>query len=82
MKELERLLKSAGLAQGGNPVAAWMADSLEAKHPTDDPDRVRPVKPDRGKTGKRIDGMVSLILAIDGRLTVDEADALPAADIF
>jgi phage terminase large subunit-like protein len=82
MKELERLLKSAGLAHGGNPVAAWMADSLEAKHPTDDPDRVRPVKPDRGKTGKRIDGMVSLILAIDGRLTVDEADALPAADIF
>lgn len=80
MKELMRGLKACEFNHAGNPVARWMADSLEAKSPTDDPDRVRPVKPDRGKSGKRIDGMVSLLLAIDGRLTVDAE--LPAADIF
>jgi phage terminase large subunit-like protein len=81
MKELMRALKAGELNHAGNPVARWMADCLEAKSPSDDPDRVRPVKPDRGQSGKRIDGMVTLLLALDGRLTVD-ADELPAADIF
>ena len=80
MQELMRGLKAGEFNHAGNPVARWMADNLEAKSPTDDPDRVRPVKPDRAKTGKRIDGMVGLLLAIDGRLTV-EAE-IPAADIF
>jgi phage terminase large subunit-like protein len=80
MKELMRGLKATEFNHAGNPVARWQADCLEAKSPTDDPDRVRPVKPDRAKSGKRIDGMVSLLLAIDGRLTVDAE--LPAADIF
>ncbi len=77
MKELQRLLRAGGLRHGGNPVAAWMADALEAKSPADDPDRVRPVKPDRRKTGKRIDGMVTLLQAIDGRMALDEAPAAP-----
>lgn len=66
MGELMRRLKAYELAHFGNPAARWMADSLECKSPRDDPDRVRPVKPDRGKTGKRIDGMPALIFAIDG----------------
>ncbi len=82
MKELMRGLKAQEFRHAGNPVAAWQADSLEAKTPTDDPDRVRPVKPAREKTGKRIDGMVSLVFAIDGRLTVDAEEELPPADIF
>lgn len=81
MKELMRGLKAGEFAHGGNPVLAWMADSLEAKSPTDDPERVRPVKPVRDKTGKRIDGLVAFLLSIDGRLTVD-AEELPEADIF
>lgn len=80
MKELLRALRAQELNHAGNPVARWQADCLEAKSPTDDPERVRPVKPDRQKTGKRIDGMVALLLALDGRLT--NADTLPAADIF
>jgi phage terminase large subunit-like protein len=80
MKELLRGLKAREFNHGGNPVAEWMADALEAKSPTDDPERVRPVKPDRAKTGKRIDGMVAMLLALDGRLT--PAADLPAADIF
>lgn len=80
MKELLRAVKARELNHAGNPVARWQADCLEAKSPTDDPERMRPVKPDRQKAGKRIDGMVSLLLALDGRLT--NADDLPAADIF
>lgn len=67
MKELQRLIKLKQLAHFGNPVARWMADNLEAKSPRDDPDRIRPVKPDREKSGKRIDGMPSLLFALDGR---------------
>lgn len=80
MTELMRKLKANELKTYGNPVARWMADNLEAKHPTDDPDRVRPVKPDRRKSGKRIDGMPALCFAIDGSLAVDEGGAV--ADIF
>lgn len=72
MKELERLLLARELRHGGNPVARWMADNLEVKTPTDDPDRMRPVKPDRGSSGLRVDGMPALIFAIDGRMAGGE----------
>jgi hypothetical protein len=45
-----------------------MADNLDAKRPNDDPDRLRPVKPDRQATGKRIDGMPAWFFALDGVL--------------
>ncbi|WP_169807681.1 terminase large subunit [Herbidospora mongoliensis] len=69
MKELSRLLKAhdGEFLHGGNPVARWMADNLEAKSPVDDPERLRPVKPNRDKTGKRIDGMITLLYGIDAR---------------
>jgi phage terminase large subunit-like protein len=68
MVEFMRMLKGRELRHGGNPVVRWMADNLEAKSPTDDPDRVRPVKPDRAKSGLRIDGIPALFFAIDGRM--------------
>jgi hypothetical protein len=46
-----------------------MADNLDAKRPRDDPDRMRPVKPDRAKTHIRIDGMPALLFAIDAWMT-------------
>jgi phage terminase large subunit-like protein len=84
MNELKRLLIGRELATFGNPVARWMADNLEAKSPRDDPDRVRPVKPNRHKSGLRIDGMLAIIFAVDGRLAeaARDADNLPQADIF
>lgn len=81
MTELMRLLKGRELQHFGNPVARWMADNLEAKRPADDPDRIRPVKPERMKSGKRIDGAVALLFAIDGRMAVSD-ELAPAADIF
>jgi phage terminase large subunit-like protein len=74
MQEFLRLLKAHELQQGGNPVARWNADNLQAKMPADDPDRVRPVKPDREKTGKRIDGMPALFFAIDARMRPVETE--------
>lgn len=79
MKELTRMLKAEEMNHAGNPVARWMADSLEAKTPRDDPDRVRPVKPDRQKSGKRIDGMVSLLHAIESATALVEEHAPPPA---
>lgn len=66
MSELMRRLKAREYAHFANPVARWMADNLECKSPRDDPDRIRPVKPARDKSGKRIDGMPSLLFAQDG----------------
>lgn len=68
MKELERLLKAGELRHGGNPVSRWCADNVEKKTPREDPDRMRPVKPDRQRSEKRIDGIPSLLFAIDARL--------------
>lgn len=67
MKEFTRLLKVGEIQHFGNPVSRWMADALEAKTPRDDPDRLRPVKPDREKSGKRIDGMAAFLFALDAR---------------
>jgi phage terminase large subunit-like protein len=68
MTEALRLLAAGEMTHGGNPVARWMADNLEAKRPRDDPDRVRPVKPARDRGGIRIDGMPAWFFALDGRL--------------
>lgn len=77
MTEFMRLLKGHEFAHGGNPVARWMADNLEAKSPTHDPDRVRPVKPQRDHDGRRIDGMPTLFFAIDGRSRGEPAKPEP-----
>ncbi|MFE9737330.1 terminase large subunit [Streptomyces sp. NPDC006477] len=77
MAEFMRGLKAREYAHFGNPVARWMADNLECKSPRDDPDRVRPVKPSRDKTGKRIDGMPAAFFAIDGGLR-----GLPAPSVY
>ena len=76
MSEFMRRLRVREYRHLGNPVARWMADALEAKSPRDDPDRIRPVKPDRQKTGKRIDGLVALFLAEDARMREVEAEVV------
>lgn len=62
-KELERIVLGQKLRHGGNPVLRWMADCVSV---TQDPaGNIRPVKPDRAKSSKRIDGIVALIMALD-----------------
>lgn len=68
MNEAMRLLVAREIRHGGNPVARWNADNVEAKRPRDDPDRIRPVKPDRTSSGKRIDGIPAWFFALDGMM--------------
>lgn len=66
-KDLERLVLARMLRHGGHPVLRWMADNLEVS--TDPAGNVKPRKPDHTKSSKKIDGMVSLIMAISRALT-------------
>lgn len=70
-KALDRLLTAGSLNHGGNPVARWMAQNTELLH--DGHDNYKPVKPDRRRSGKRIDGIVAEIMALG------LAEAAPAA---
>jgi phage terminase large subunit-like protein len=63
-KELLRLVLSGGVAHGGNPVLRWMADNVTAKT-----DPAGNVKPDKGKSANKIDGIVAAVMAI-GRASV------------
>lgn len=65
-KELERIVLAKLLNHGGNPVAAWNANAVEVKK--DNNENIRPIKPDRSATGKRVDGILALIMGLDGWL--------------
>jgi len=61
-KELLSAVVSHKISHGGHPVLRWMADCLAIR--TDENANVRPVKPDRKKSSKRIDGIVAAIIAM------------------
>lgn len=71
-KELEVLVLGRRLRHGGHPVLRWMADNLEVK--SDPADNIKPVKPAHNQAGKKIDGMVALIMAIGRALTPTEEE--------
>lgn len=62
-KELERLLVSRELQHGGNPALDWMASNVVAKM-----DPAGNLKPDKGSSGDRIDGIAALCDALAGAL--------------
>lgn len=63
MKELEKLVFSVMFSHGGNPVLSWMADNVVAIQ-----DPAGNIKPDKGKSIEKIDGIVALIMALDRAL--------------
>lgn len=63
-KKLEALLTSHNLRHGGNPVLRWMASNAACKI-----DPAGNVKPDKGKSTERIDGIVALVMAIGCSMT-------------
>ncbi|WP_240351623.1 terminase large subunit [Streptomyces olivoreticuli] len=63
-KELERLLREGRIHHGGNPILRWHASVVEVYR--DGNDNMRPVKPDRGKSSARIDGIAATVMALDG----------------
>jgi phage terminase large subunit-like protein len=64
VKEVLRLLGREDLRHGGNPVARWMASVTESRK--DENDNLRLVKPDRGRSQARIDGMAAMVIGMDG----------------
>lgn len=55
---------------GSNPVLRWMVDCVQVK--TDTEGNIRPVKQDRSKSTKRIDGVVAWIMAEREAMAVAE----------
>ncbi len=66
-KEVERVVMGSTpdrplLRHGGNPVLRWMADCVEVMQ--DPAGNIKPAKPDRRKSAKRIDGIAALVNAM------------------
>ena len=68
-KELQSAVVDEKLRHGGHPVLRWMADCMTVRQDVNG--NVRPVKPERLKSSKRIDGMVALIMAMS-RAMIDD----------
>jgi phage terminase large subunit-like protein len=63
MKKLMEIVLDRKLRHANHPVLAWNADCVEVKD--DGNDNIRPEKPYRNQSNKRIDGIVALIMALD-----------------
>ncbi len=61
-KKLMELALQKKLRHAGHKILSWNMNCLRVR--SDGNDNVRPVKPDRFRSGKRIDGAVALILAL------------------
>ena len=66
-KEIERVVMGSTPARplfrhGGNPVLRWMADCAEVMQ--DPAGNIKPAKPDRRKSSKRIDGIAAAVNAM------------------
>lgn len=70
-KDFERKVLGGKLATGGNPVMNWMISCVEVV--SDPAGNIKLVKPDRGKTGKHIDGVVASVMALN-RAVKNEGD--------
>jgi phage terminase large subunit-like protein len=62
-KNFEQKVLAGGLAHGGNPVLSWMISCTAVKY--DAKNNIQPVKPNRQRSGKRIDGTIASIMAVD-----------------
>lgn len=59
-KELERLVLTGQYRHGGNPVMRWMVDNVVTRM-----DPAGNVKPDKGRSTEKIDGVVAAVMALD-----------------
>lgn len=63
MDEVMALVKTSRFAHHGNPVAEFCFDSVEVRRAPYNPDLVRPDKPQRDKSSKRIDAVPTAAMA-------------------
>lgn len=64
MTALMGLVKEARFNHHGNPVAQWCFDNVEVRRSKENPELMRPDKPERSATGKRIDAVPAASLAV------------------
>ena len=67
-KRLLELVLTGELEHGGNPVLRWMASNVIVQM-----DPAGNVKPDKGKSREKIDGIVALIMAITGVMGTNDS---------
>jgi phage terminase large subunit-like protein len=60
-KAFEAAVLDKKIAHGNNPVMKWMVACTDVQ--SDPAGNIKPVKPDRGKSAKRIDGVIASIMA-------------------
>jgi len=65
-QEFERVVNRGEFLHGNNPVMKWMASNVAVKM-----DSAGNLKPDKEKSGEKIDGVVASIMAV-GRWMVTE----------
>ncbi|MFB9464520.1 terminase large subunit [Streptomyces cinereospinus] len=78
-QQLERLVLSQRIAHGGHPILRWHIDCVGLKTNTDG--YVKPVKPDRQTSAKRIDGVASGLNALAMHLARVEPEEEPEPSI-
>ena len=66
MKRLSELIVAGKIRHAGHPVLRWNADCLAIK--SDGNDHIKPVKPERGSSSKRIDGISALVNALSRQI--------------
>lgn len=64
MRELMTLVVSQQVQHHADPVAMWCFDSVEVKRATDNPDLLKPIKPERAPHSRRIDAVITAALAV------------------
>lgn len=65
-RRIEELIVSKKLVHTGHPILRWNMDCVRMER--DYADNIRPVKPKRNMSSKRIDGVVAMIMAIAGAM--------------
>lgn len=77
MTEMMALFHKHGLVHHANPIAWWCFENVEVKHPADNPDLLRPVKPESNVGGKRIDAVPAAAIAVGGWRTRGQVEVKP-----
>ncbi|HET9395677.1 MAG TPA: terminase TerL endonuclease subunit [Nitrospiraceae bacterium] len=68
-RRLEELVLSGKLRHNGHPLLRWCLDCTTVRQ--DEAGNIKPVKPDRLKSSKRIDGIVALLMALSRAMQAD-----------
>lgn len=80
MTELMALVKTGRFRHHANPVAAACFDAVEVRKAPYDPELIRPDKPERDKTSKRIDAVPSTAMACSAWARSRDAQVEPESD--